>query len=214
MGVIWSILIATHVARHRPFDILLRDFGPQVAQHPNIEVVVYWNRGTLTIGEYRQALLEESAGDYISFVDDDDRLPGYFCQEIVGALTHRPDYVGFELKFTNRTRSTPRVGRAFHSLENAGWSTDRRGYLRDITHLNPIRRDIAMRGTFEGIRGEDRNWAEQIRPYVHTQVYVDRVMYFYEYNRKKSQRGGSYVASEHKPPRLPAGFRYHPASDT
>lgn len=213
MGVTWSILIATHVARHKTFDLLVRNLTPQVAPH-DIEVVVYWNRGGLNIGEYRQALLEESAGVYVSFVDDDDRLPPYFCTEILGALVSRPDYVGFELEFTNRTRTVARVGRAFHSLEYTGWSTEPQGYLRDITHLNPIRRDIAVRGTFEGVRGEDRQWVEQIRPYVATQVYVDRVMYFYDYNRRKSQRGGQHVNSPHKPPKLPAGFRYHPDSDT
>lgn len=211
LDVLWSILIATHVARHRPFDLLLRSLGPQVT--PVVEVVVYWNRGGLNIGAYRQALLEESAGEYVSFVDDDDRLPGYFCSEILGALVSRPDYVGFELKFTDRTRPVARTGRAFHSLVHSGWSTVPWGYLRDITHLNPIRRDLAVKGTFEGVQGEDRQWADQIRPYVHTQVYVDRVMYFYDYNRRKSQRGGEYAESQHKRPKLPTGFRYHPDSD-
>ena len=212
MDLTWSLLIATHVARHRPFELWLRSLGPQVL--PGMEVVVYWNRGGLNIGTYRQALLDESRGEYVSFADDDDRLPPYFCSEVMAALASKPDYVGFELKFTDRSRPTQRTGRAFHSLENNGWSTEPRGYLRDITHLNPIRREIAMKGTFEGIRGEDRQWAEQIRPYVKTQVYVDRVMYFYDYNRRKSQRGGEYVESPHKPPKLPEGFRYHPASDS
>lgn len=212
MDLTWSILIATHVARHRPFDLLIRRLKPQVT--PGIEVVVFWNRGGSNIGAYRQALLEESRGEYISFVDDDDRVPPYFCSEIMGALESRPDYVGFELKLTDRTRPNVRISRALHSLEHNGWSTDARAYLRDITHLNPVRRDIAIKGTFEGIRGEDRKWAEQIRPYVKTQVYVDKVMYFYDYNRRKSQRGGEYIETEHKPPRLPEGFRYHPDSDS
>lgn len=213
MGVIWSILIATHVARHRAFDLLIRSLAPQVAPF-DIEVVVFWNRGGLNIGAYRQALLEESAGEYVSFVDDDDRLPPYFCGEIVAALDSRPDYVGFELKLTDRSRPTLRTGRALHSLEHNGWSTGPRAYLRDVTHLNPIRREHAIRGRFEGVSGEDRRWAEEVRPYLHSQIYVDRVMYFYEYNRRKSQRGGEYVESFHKPPRLPDKFRYHPASDS
>jgi hypothetical protein len=213
MGVTWSILIATHVARHKTFDSLVRTLAAQVAPH-DIEVVVYWNRGGSNIGAYRQALLEESAGEYVSFVDDDDRLPPYFCSEIVGALQSRPDYVGFELKLTDRTRPATRTGKAIHSLEFNGWSTGPTAYLRDVTHLNPIRRELAVKGSFDGVSGEDRRWSEQVRPYVRSQVYVDRVMYFYDYNRRKSLRGGEYAESQHKPPRLPDKFRYHPDSDT
>lgn len=208
----WSILIATHVARHRTFDLLVRNLASQVAPH-DIEVVVYWNRGGLNIGAYRQALLEESAGEYVSFVDDDDRLPSYFCAEIMGAIESRPDYVGFELKLTDRTKPVQRTGRAIHSLEYAGWSTGSGVYQRDITHLNPVRRELAVKGRFDGVSGEDRRWSEQIRPYVHSQVYVDQVMYFYDFNRRKSQRGGEHTESPHKPPRLPEKFRYHPDSD-
>lgn len=210
--MLWSILVATHVARHKSFDALVRNLAPQTTS--DIEVVVYWNRGGLDIGAYRQALLEDSVGEYVSFVDDDDRLPPYFCSEIIGAVATRPDYVGFELKLTDRTKSTVRTGRALHSLEHNGWSTGPRAYLRDVTHLNPIRRDLAVMGRFDGVSGEDRRWSEQVRPHVRSQVYVDRVMYFYDYNRRKSQRGGERVESPHKPPRLPEGFRYHPDSDS
>lgn len=208
--MLWSILIATHVSRADKFSRLVSQLAPQLT--PDIEALVYWNRGGLDIGGYRQALLEESCGEYVSHVDDDDRIPDYFCSEILSALSDKPDYVGFDLAFTDLTKK--RTLLAQHSIQNAGWSDGGFGhaFLRDVTHLNPIRREIAIRGRFVGNRGEDRDWATEVRKHVQSEVYVGRVMYFYDFDRSLSVRGGRWVNGAGRP-ELPEGFRYHPKSD-
>jgi hypothetical protein len=210
---LWSILIATHTQRRVLFQRLLAGLAPQVARHPDIEVVVYYNHGALLIGDYRQALLEEAAGWYVCFIDDDDRVPDYYCDDIVNAMATRPDYVGFELEYTDATRPE-RNGRAFHHLRYRGWRHERGRYYRDITHLNPILRGLALRGRFQGGAGEDLNWATQVRRHVRTQAYLPKTMYYYEHNRPLSLRGNDPVAGDGQPRlELPPGFRYHPDSD-
>lgn len=209
-----SILIASHTSRVPYFEQLVGQLTPQLT--PQVEVVVYWNRGGKTIGEYRQALLEDARGEYVCFIDDDDKVPDYYCREILEALETSPDYVGFNLQYVDRARRGY-SGVARHTIENNGWANTRtrRGarYERDITHLNPIRRIIALQGVFSGNVGEDRRWAESVRSLVESEVFVDRIMYFYTYDRNKSLRERR---PEHGFPRpvLPEGFRYHPDSDS
>lgn len=182
---------------------------------PDIEVVVYWNRGTKTIGEYRQALLEHARGTYISFVDDDDRIADDYCERILEAIGERPDYVGFELLYTHMSRHHPRgyEVQVFHSLRHRGWHQRGRSLYRDVTHLNPIRRDIALQVPFNGGPGEDRRWAQAVRPLLSTEVYIDDVMYFYDFNRASSHK--VRLPRTHDPrPVLEAPFRFHPDSDT
>lgn len=185
---------------------------PQLS--PGVEVVVYWNRGTKTIGEYRQALLEDARGTYVSFVDDDDRIAGDYCERILAALAASPDYVGFELLYTHMSRHHPRgyEVQVFHSLRHRGWHQKGRSLYRDVTHLNPIRRDLALQVPFNGGPGEDRRWAQAVRPLLTTEVYIDDVMYFYDFNRASSHKV-RLPRNNNPRPVLAPPFRFHPDSD-
>jgi glycosyltransferase involved in cell wall biosynthesis len=189
-----SILIASLGRRHRQLRDLLSELMPQVT--PNIEVLVYPNNGELTIGEYRQTLLEAAHGDYICFVDDDDSLPPFYCEEIIKAIKQKPDYVGFKVQLTNNEIERPP---AIHSLRFPGWFQDEHGYYRGVTHLNPIKRELALKGDFTQslASGEDEGWARQVRPFVKTEVFIDKFMYFYRHDTSDSHFGSGKNAGAH-----------------
>jgi glycosyltransferase involved in cell wall biosynthesis len=213
MGLTWSILIPTHSSRLLKFARMVEMLTPQLTK--DTEVVVYWNRGSKTIGEYRQALLEEARGTYVSFVDDDDRIAEDYCKRILKALKSGPDYVGFQLLYTHMSRQRPRGFEidVSHSLTHRGWYQEGGALYRDVTHLNPIRRDIAMQVPFNGGPGEDRRWATQVRRLLDSEVYIDDVMYFYDFNRASSHK--VRLPRTHDPrPDLEPPFRFHPDSDT
>jgi hypothetical protein len=175
-----------------------------------IEVIAYWNTGELSIGEIRQRLLEEATGEYVCFIDDDDWVPDWYCDEIFYALGK--DYVGFEVELFEKDKKMPRV---FHSIRYGIWHEDEKGYYRGITHLNPIKREIALLGKFgkQGI-GEDESWARMIAPHVRTENYIDKIMYYYRHNGDNTMFGGpkrpekTYYRVDFKHPQ----FRYHPKS--
>lgn len=182
-----SILIASLGRRHTQLQALLDILMPQVNRHKgNIEVIVYQNNGGLSIGEYRQTLLREARGQYVCFIDDDDSIPKFYCKKIMDNLGK--DYVGFKVKLTNNEIERPPV---YHSIRYPGWFQDEHGYYRGVTHLNPIKRSIALKGTFHtNGSGEDENWAREVRPYVKTENFIDSFMYFYLHNTEDSHFGG------------------------
>jgi hypothetical protein len=106
---------------------------------------------------------------------------------IVEALDKRPDHVGFRLEYT-----TNGVGREIvdHSLRHGRWHRNADGMLvRDFTHLDPVRREIATRGRFATAkhgRAEDRAWVKQVRPFLFSESYVDAVLYHYLWNEAES----------------------------
>ena len=200
--------------REKKFKGLLKVLLPQCEGKP-VEVVAFWNNGECRIGDIRQAMLEDARGDYVCCVDDDDMVPDYYVQEILDNLGK--DYVGFRVEFYNDGNLKPPV---FHSLKYPDWYEAYDGYYRDITHLNPIKREIALKGSFrDKDLGEDENWSRSVRPFVKTENYIDRVMYYYYH---ESMETAFNSASSHPPPKKGftkpkikhPNFRYHPGSKT
>lgn len=181
-----SILIASLARRHILLDELLRNLITQVEEHSDIEVIVLRNNGEYSIGNYRQKLLDSAQGDYVCFIDDDDKIPPFYCEKIMESLGK--DYVGFKVKlYNNEIERLP----VYHSIQYTGWYQDEHGYYRGVTHLNPIRRKIALKGKFHtNGSGEDENWAREVRPYVKTENFIDEYMYFYLHNTFDSNFGG------------------------
>lgn len=208
-----SILIATVGRRNEKFQALIDQLTPQVTHfNGQIETVAYWNNGELTIGEIRQALLQEAKGEYVCFIDDDDSVPDYYCVEIMDALGE--DYIGFEVQLFNEGNLKPPV---YHSIRYGVWHQDEKGYYRGVTHLNPIKRSIAVQGSFEAKNiGEDETWAHSVTPFVRTENYIGKVMYYYYHNMDDSHFGGIIKSNkEHiRPSIISPYFRYHPMSKT
>jgi hypothetical protein len=209
-----SILIATLGRRNGSFLKLMEQLAPQIERN-NIEVIAYWNNGEKSIGEIRQALLEEAAGEYVCFIDDDDMVPDWYCDEIFYNLGE--DYVGFKLELYERQNETDwkLLKPVHHSIRYGVWHEDDKGFYRGITHLNPIKRELALLGNFgtQGL-GEDESWARSVAPHVRTEKFIDMVMYYYRHDAKDTSFGGA--EQPRKPYKRPVfehpQFRFHPAS--
>jgi hypothetical protein len=173
----WSILIATLARREDKLGLLLADLAPQIDKAGGqVEIVAYRNNGEHPLAHIRQSLVESAVGEYISFVDDDDRVPEYYVSEVL-PLLDGVDYIGFRMQaYLDGVPYKP----TFHSLRYAGWSEDADGFYRDTSHLNPVRTVLARQCDFRRTDPpEDVAWADQLRDLAITEHYIDRVMYHY-----------------------------------
>lgn len=168
----WSILIATVPARSNLLCRLLYVLYPQLTD--DIELVVD-GRDITPIGKKRQRMVESSSGEYLSFIDDDDLVAEDYVKTLL-PLMDGVDYVGFKLQYyANGVADKP----TFHDLKYDTWSEDHNGYYRGVTHLNPIRSDIAKQVKFSGGFGEDKRWADSVQKLCHSSNYTPRTMYHY-----------------------------------
>jgi hypothetical protein len=190
----WTILVPTLGERRPLFERLMRGLLPQLDPFEGrVNVVAWWNNGVPRLPEIRQAMVFGARSEYVSFVDDDDLVPDYFVTEVVSALAERPDYVGWQVQCYSDGHPT---AVSYHSLRHGRWRNDGPRYFRDISHLNPIRRDLALLADFRRTkpgRPEDRAWVDQIRQTgkVRQEVMIDRIMYHYLYSTSRQAGTGS-----------------------
>lgn len=185
--------------RERLTGGILQRLLPQVEKYEgDIEVVICEDNFVHSLGEVRQSLVEQSEGTYINFVDDDDDVPDNYC-DTVYPLLDGVDYIGWRMQhYTNGVPSKP----TFHSLEYDGWWDDEDGYYRDVSHLNPIKRELALKVSFAGPYGEDARWAEEMNGIPGTSHYIPEIMYHYHWNPAES-----YGIQGNRVPRDPTGPR-------
>lgn len=185
-----SILICSLEERKAQLDALVASLTRQcTGGHPAIDdIEIFWDidNGEKAIAHKRQDLLERATGDYICFVDDDDQVPDYYIAAILKAIESKPDVVGF----SGRYFYDGREGKPFiHSIKYNHWFEDAQAYYRCPTPLNPIKREIALAVGFDPKLRlvEDHDFSRRIQPFLKTEVFIDKPMYYYYYVPKKSR---------------------------
>jgi hypothetical protein len=199
---LWSILIATLSSRRDRLAALLGVLLPQCEADGRVEVVGCWDNGEATLPAKRQALLGAAQGTYVSYADDDDMVEPDFVAAVTAVmtpdpagppaaytvLTDGPDYVAFEhAYYVDGIRQPVRVltGIGYH-----GWYTDGdpvtgvQHLVRDVTHINPVRRSLTGTVSFtrrDGVGLEDWSYVSAVRPRLRTQADLGRVLYHYQH---------------------------------
>jgi glycosyltransferase involved in cell wall biosynthesis len=177
----WSILILTQPSRADFLSRLREVLDPQLVS--GVELRIKIHDRNFSVGESRYQMLQEAHGEYVSFIDDDDLVPADYVSSILPLLSD-VDYIGFNLQlFIDGQKQKP----TYHSLKYKEWFEDEDGFYRDISHLNPIKREIAVQVPMTGNLGEDSRWAEALRTkqLVKTEKYIDDAMYFYYWRSNK-----------------------------
>lgn len=183
-----DILIVTQPSRAVFLNQLMSILAPQI-RWPIAQVTIYEGDLDLPIGDRRERIRRASIADYICFVDDDDLVAPDYVSRIHAAIDDAPapDIIGWESEvWLGRTKMAKRD---LHTLAGGGWyDTDDTCY-RDISHLNPIRRELALAVAMEGGVGEDRRWADGMRAagVVKRESFLhDTIPYYYLYRPVKN----------------------------
>jgi hypothetical protein len=172
-------------------DALLRDLLAELDRQmqPGVGVIVYRDNLEARYPRKCRALIEASRADYASFIDDDDMVAPDFIARVTAALEERPDYVGFPVRWTiDGVQQVPVV----HSLRYGGWRNHPDILVRDIVHFNPIRRELALAGSWDhpdgADHGADGHWAYTIRQtgLCRTEAWIDKEMYYYRFRSADS----------------------------
>lgn len=183
-----DILIPTIPQRHEKLCRLLKQLDAQAQR--GVGVIIFRDdpagEDSLTNGEKMRRLIEASTADYVCCVDDDDLVAPDYVARILAALADGPDYVGFPVAYSLDLVPQAAVE---HSLRYDRWFEKPGMLCRDISHLNPMRRELALLGNWlealpgnpPGGHGADRVWAQSIREtgLCRTEVWIPDVMYHY-----------------------------------
>lgn len=193
--MILSILICTIPERIKDFSILLSELQGQCANYKyanklNYEAVEIVTDSTpknyMSVGAKRQTLLEAATGDYIVYFDDDDWPAQNYISEILKALDQKPDCVGFKIRMTT---NGAKEETCIHSLSNDKWENKGGVYLRNCTHFNPVKREIALQVGFKDVRwNEDEPYSYGVSALCKHEVFIDKYLFHYRYSNKEDSK--------------------------
>lgn len=187
--MILSILIPTVWERQEQFNKLysfLQNILDLEDLNEQAELVTYCDNKEMTIGEKRGILYSDARGIYSWMIDDDDCIPADAITSILEAAKMDPDCITFE----ERVIIDGVESRSNFSLQYADWGENQEGfdYVRTPFFKTPIKTSICRKVPIPHIRfGEDHAFARAIKPLLHSEVHIDKQLYFY-----------THVSSDHK----------------
>ena len=174
-----SILICSLSERTEYLISLLKELNKQLVSE--VEVLILIDNRELSIGQKRNNLLNSAKGKYVCFIDDDDKISEDYLSEIMKGVEKDVDQIAISGIYHNIKEGTKT---RFTSSKDFQWGLVDNEYRRNILHLNPIKRELALKVGFpDNSFGEDRTYGEQLSPYVKTEYRILKEIYFYEYSK-------------------------------
>lgn len=186
-----SVLIPSVSARRSDFApaIMEQVYGQHEALPPadqaRVEILMLTDAKSMVLGDKRNALVRLAQGDYVVFVDDDDRIVDDYLATLLAATTHGKDVITFNADVSINGAQAKVCRYSLQYKRDANTGTE---YHRLPNHIAAVRRDLAMRNPFPSkLKGEDANYAATLRPLLGSEHYIDRVLYFYDYSQATTQ---------------------------
>lgn len=184
-----SILIATLGNRRAQFLTLLTELTSQINKFDgHCEILWYGDDGQLPTGAKRNYLMDQAAGEYLAFFDDDDWPSDQYIESIMQALETNPDCCSLLGEMTVNGANPETFE---HSIKYSKWKTNPAGlikYERMPNHLNAVRSSIAKTVRFPEVKvGEDHAWSESLlrTGLLINESKITSVIYHYRYSSTK-----------------------------
>jgi len=142
-----------------------------------IEILILTDNKKRTIGAKRNDLVKLAKGEYVCFIDDDDRIVHDYINSLLNSMQSEPDIIVFQVIYNNgkKQRFVKYDARFEEEREFDGC------YERWPNHLMCVKREIAIKTPFEDVSfGEDFHYAKKIVDEITTQAILSKVLYFYD----------------------------------
>jgi hypothetical protein len=179
-----SILICTIKGRENQFQALLGTIKKQllIEHMQEVELLTKIDNKEISVGAKREALLNCAKGDYVVFIDDDDSVADDYIEQILKAIQHNPDCIGFKIECNMEGIKHKAI--ASNIYDDWCENVDGFKYCRTIYHKTPVRREIALQIGFKDMRfGEDYDYSKRLKAsgLLKKEYFIDKYLYFYNY---------------------------------
>ena len=151
-----------------------------------VEILILSDNKHRSIGSKRQALLNLAQGEYIAFLDDDDKPSDNYIDQIMNVkLSKDIDVITFNQHVSINGELYPLTFRFGHEVNE---EPNKDGFTRPPWHVCFWRREVVRHCTFpDSNYGEDWAWAEQANKKTKTSHHIDEFMMTYVYDENVSE---------------------------
>src|ERR1044072_5809303 len=182
-----SILTPAVPSRLGALDALCSELAAQIGELP-VEHLVLLDNKRRTVGEKRDSLLRIARGDFVAFVDDDDKVSGDYVQALLDAIqsAKRPDVITFNQSVSyNGQKGVVEFFLGHPNEKFAGGKITK----RNAWHVCPWRRSLAILSHFPATNyGEDLAFAEKLWTLKGLRhVHVPKILHFYVHSAETTE---------------------------
>lgn len=184
-----TICIPTVVGREAQFEKLYSKLQKQVLDNKlenEVGCVFYKDDKEISIGEKRKRMYQAATGLFSAQIDDDDDVADDYVETLYNVITNNPNVhcIGYvERCIIDGIVKYSKISREFTDWETCNPNVDGFHYHRTPFFKVPIKTEICKSVGVSDMRfGEDHDFARRIRPHLESDVFIDKVMYYYEAN--------------------------------
>ncbi len=174
-----SILVCSTQNRYNTFlTKILKELFAQSTDE--VEILTLIDDKKRMLGTKRNNLVDIAQGEYVTFVDDDDRISKDYVSELLKAIESKSDIINFVVSVSlnggvSKNCYYDKDYKSDHNKENT--------YHRLPNHIMCVRRELAQKVRYKDIlKGEDSDYSKRLQHHLKTQTNIDKVLYFYDYN--------------------------------
>ena len=172
MTIKLSILIPTLPNRLEIFYLpLMKILLKQIEPYNNIELISLFDNKKRTIGRKRQNMIDIIQGEYVCFIDDDDRISDDYIKLIMDTLDNNPntDCVVFWSCINQPNMEDKIVKFGFEEGNNLP------------CHVHVWKSSIVKKYEYKNINhGEDHDWINRAINDIHHLSKIDKILYYYD----------------------------------
>lgn len=188
-----SICIPSVIGREESLNRLLRHLQKQIADsglQNEVEIITDVDNKEVSIGAKRDRMYRKCLGKYAVQIDDDDFVANDFVKAVYTQSLSGCDCIGYQEQCT----IDGAIYMSNFSLDYSRWAQlsqpDKHGFTYHRTPFtkSPIKTAICQKVGVKDMRfGEDHDFAKRVLPYLKSQDYIGRVMYYYTFNSLSKQ---------------------------
>lgn len=181
-----SILIPSLEERAEQLNNLRAHIAAQIGdRHHLVEVITYVDNKQRTTGYKRQRLLEESHGEYIVFIDDDDWIENYYVNEMLIACDSGADCFAINGYYSvdGGVQTRWRISKNYDNIDTT--ENGQPMLLRRTNHITAVKKIHAMRAGFpDKSNAEDKYYSDRVYQFCNTEYVIEKPLYHYRYSSK------------------------------
>lgn len=197
-GVALSILVPSVSSRRKTFAPRIAEslYGQHealpVADRSRVEILMLTDAKGMLVGDKRNAMVRMARGEYVVFVDDDDRLETDYIATLLEATRHGADCITFDamVSLNGAPAKVCHYSQRYERDLNTAVE-----YQRVPNHITAVRRLLALATPFPSKQfGEDSDYAMRLKPSLRNEHRIDRVLYHYDYSDATTETQGKQPA--------------------
>lgn len=132
--------------------------------------------GGKSTGGKRNDLIDQSRGEYITFIDADDVIAPNYIERILSGL-NGCDVLVYDVMYSNKAGFKKVVKYSKDFKKDAEKESH---FERLPNHLMVIKRDLAHKVKFKNVTfGEDADFAKRLLPHLQSECVINEVLYYY-----------------------------------